>query len=56
MRRLAVLYDAECSLCTHVRDWLLRQPRLVTLELVPEASDEARGGFPGSTTRPPWTR
>ncbi|AKZ57711.1 hypothetical protein SAM23877_4666 [Streptomyces ambofaciens ATCC 23877] len=47
VRRLTVLYDAECSLCTHVRDWLLRQPRLVPLELVPAGSDEARRRFPG---------
>ncbi|MFG3317473.1 thiol-disulfide oxidoreductase DCC family protein [Streptomyces sp. NPDC048171] len=47
VRRLTVLYDAECSLCTHVRDWLLRQPRLVELDLVPAGSDEARGRLPG---------
>ncbi|MFG2678536.1 thiol-disulfide oxidoreductase DCC family protein [Streptomyces sp. NPDC048392] len=47
VRRLTVLYDAECPLCTHVRDWLLRQPRLVPLELVPAASDDARRRFPG---------
>ncbi|MGW7278689.1 thiol-disulfide oxidoreductase DCC family protein [Streptomyces sp. NPDC054844] len=47
VRRLTVLYDAECSLCTHVRDWLLRQPRLVPLELVPAGSEEARRRFPG---------
>ncbi|MGC9380471.1 thiol-disulfide oxidoreductase DCC family protein [Streptomyces sp. MH13] len=47
VRRLTVLYDAECSLCTHVRDWLLRQPRLVPLEPVPAGSDEARRRFPG---------
>ncbi|MFJ8188531.1 thiol-disulfide oxidoreductase DCC family protein [Streptomyces sp. NPDC096094] len=47
VRRLTVLYDAECSLCTHVRDWLLRQPRLVPLESVPAGSDEARRRFPG---------
>ncbi|WP_030145597.1 thiol-disulfide oxidoreductase DCC family protein [Streptomyces violaceorubidus] len=47
VRRLTVLYDAECSLCVHVRDWLLRQPRLVPLELVPAASEEARRRFHG---------
>ncbi|AQS67928.1 thiol-disulfide oxidoreductase DCC family protein [Streptomyces pactum] len=47
VRRLTVLYDAECSLCTHVRDWLLRQPRLVPLEPVPAGSAEARRRFPG---------
>ncbi|MFI6371911.1 thiol-disulfide oxidoreductase DCC family protein [Streptomyces sp. NPDC050546] len=47
VRRLTVLYDAECSLCAFVRDWLLRQPQLVPLELVPAASEEARRRFPG---------
>ncbi|GGQ53304.1 thiol-disulfide oxidoreductase DCC family protein [Streptomyces flaveolus] len=47
VRRLTVLYDAECSLCAHVRDWLLRQARLVPLDLVPAGSDEARRRFPG---------
>ncbi|MFG2603702.1 thiol-disulfide oxidoreductase DCC family protein [Streptomyces sp. NPDC048514] len=44
---LTVLYDAECALCTHLRDWLARQPQLVPLRLVPAGSAEARGRFPG---------
>ncbi|MEU9344894.1 DCC1-like thiol-disulfide oxidoreductase family protein [Streptomyces sp. NPDC048278] len=44
---LTVLYDAECGLCTHLRDWLVRQPQLVPLELVPAGSPEARTRFPG---------
>ncbi len=47
VRALTVLYDAECSLCAFVRDWLVRQPQLVPLELVPAGSDEARRRFPG---------
>ncbi|MER7489757.1 DUF393 domain-containing protein [Streptomyces sp. NPDC126497] len=47
VRRLTVLYDAECSLCAFVRDWLVRQPQLVPLELVPAASEAARARFPG---------
>ncbi|MET9833160.1 DCC1-like thiol-disulfide oxidoreductase family protein [Streptomyces sp. NPDC006385] len=46
VRRLTVLYDAGCSLCAFVRDWLVRQPQLVPLELVPAASDEARRRHP----------
>ncbi|MEU2492983.1 DCC1-like thiol-disulfide oxidoreductase family protein [Streptomyces sp. NPDC007883] len=46
MQRLTVLYDAQCSLCVHLRHWLLRQRQLVPLELVPAASDEARRRFP----------
>ncbi|MFG2128094.1 thiol-disulfide oxidoreductase DCC family protein [Streptomyces sp. NPDC048751] len=47
VRRLTVLYDAECGLCTHLRDWLVRQPQLVPLEMVPAGSEEARRRFPG---------
>ncbi|MFI6930117.1 thiol-disulfide oxidoreductase DCC family protein [Streptomyces sp. NPDC050287] len=46
VRRLTVLYDAECSLCAFLRDWLVRQPQLVPLELVPAGSEEARRRFP----------
>ncbi|MDX2594095.1 MULTISPECIES: thiol-disulfide oxidoreductase DCC family protein [Streptomyces] len=44
---LTVLYDAECGLCAHLRDWLVRQSQLVPLELVPAGSAEARRRFPG---------
>ncbi|WBO68900.1 thiol-disulfide oxidoreductase DCC family protein [Streptomyces camelliae] len=47
VRRLTVLYDAECALCTFLRDWLVRQPKLVPLEPVAAASQEARRRFPG---------
>ncbi|MFI6658284.1 thiol-disulfide oxidoreductase DCC family protein [Streptomyces sp. NPDC050523] len=46
VRRLTLLYDAECSLCTFLRDWLTRQPQLVPLELVPAGSEQARRRFP----------
>jgi predicted DCC family thiol-disulfide oxidoreductase YuxK len=42
-----VLYDAECSLCTHLRDWLVRQPQLVPLEFLPAGSGQARRRLPG---------
>ncbi|MCN9244231.1 DUF393 domain-containing protein [Streptomyces sp. RY43-2] len=47
VRGLTVLYDAECALCVFVRDWLVRQPQLVPLELVPAGSPEARRRLPG---------
>ncbi|MFD7442346.1 thiol-disulfide oxidoreductase DCC family protein [Streptomyces sp. NPDC059909] len=47
MKHLTVLYDAQCSLCVHLRHWLIRQPQLVPLDLVPAASDEAGRRFPG---------
>ncbi|MGK5547566.1 thiol-disulfide oxidoreductase DCC family protein [Streptomyces sp. URMC 127] len=46
VRRLTVLYDAHCSLCVFVRNWLVRQRQLVPLDLVPVGSDEARRRFP----------
>lgn len=47
VRALTVLYDAQCPLCVHLRHWLLRQRRLVRLELVPACSAEAVRRFPG---------
>ncbi|MFF8969563.1 thiol-disulfide oxidoreductase DCC family protein [Streptomyces sp. NPDC014995] len=47
VRRLTVLYDADCSLCAFLRDWLCRQPQLVPLDLVPAGSAEAAARFPG---------
>ncbi|MEV6397818.1 DCC1-like thiol-disulfide oxidoreductase family protein [Streptomyces sp. NPDC051907] len=45
--RLTVLYDAQCSLCLHLRQWLSRQRQLVPLELIPAASEQAERRFPG---------
>ncbi|HET9379279.1 MAG TPA: DCC1-like thiol-disulfide oxidoreductase family protein [Streptomyces sp.] len=42
-----MLYDAGCSLCTHLRGWLARQPQLVPLTFVPAGSGEAGRLFPG---------
>ncbi|MFJ8231601.1 thiol-disulfide oxidoreductase DCC family protein [Streptomyces sp. NPDC094448] len=47
VHRLTVLFDAECGLCAHVRDWLARQRQLVPLDLVPAGSALARELFPG---------
>ncbi|MEH0418998.1 thiol-disulfide oxidoreductase DCC family protein [Streptomyces sp. B21-083] len=47
VRRLTVLYDADCALCTFVRGWLVRQPQLVPLAMVPAGSPRARELFPG---------
>ncbi|PCG87533.1 hypothetical protein CIB93_02200 [Streptomyces sp. WZ.A104] len=46
VRRLTVLYDAQCPLCVHLRHWLQRQRQLVPLDLVPAGSAEARRRFP----------
>ncbi|MFI5657295.1 thiol-disulfide oxidoreductase DCC family protein [Streptomyces sp. NPDC051684] len=47
VRRLTVLYDADCALCTHVRNWLVKQRQLVPLDLVPAGHARARALFPG---------
>jgi predicted DCC family thiol-disulfide oxidoreductase YuxK len=46
VRALTVLYDADCSLCVHLRSWLLRQPQLVPLRFVPAGSAAARRDYP----------
>ncbi|MCQ4209838.1 thiol-disulfide oxidoreductase DCC family protein [Streptomyces longispororuber] len=47
VRRLTVLYDAECPLCTYLRNWLVKQRQLVPLDLVPAGHSRARALFPG---------
>ena len=47
MKRLYVLYDAECALCRRCRDWLARQPRWIELEFVPLQSPDLARRFVG---------
>ena len=47
MRRLTILYDADCALCRRARAWLERQSQYVPLVFVPAGRDEARRRFPG---------
>src|SRR3712207_2282108 len=44
-QRLTVLYDESCALCRRCRDWLLTQPCLVDVELVPAGSPLARSKY-----------
>jgi predicted DCC family thiol-disulfide oxidoreductase YuxK len=44
---LTVLYDAQCPLCVHLRQWLIKQRQLVPLTLVPAGSQAAHERFPG---------
>lgn len=46
VRYLTVLYDHNCPVCVHIRNWLGRQRQLVPLRLVPAASAEAWRRFP----------
>ena len=48
---LTVLYDETCALCLRCRDWLLAEPCLVRVELLPAGSAEARSRYPQAT---PW--
>ena len=49
MFSLTVLYDPECGLCRRAHEWLAEQSKIVELNFVPCASDEARQAL--STTR-----
>jgi predicted DCC family thiol-disulfide oxidoreductase YuxK len=46
VRRLTVLYDARCGLCSTARRWLEGQRQIVPLELLAAGSEEARRRFP----------
>lgn len=49
MQRLKILwivYDSSCGLCCMVKDWIGRQPAVLTLRLVAADSEEARSRFP----------
>ena len=46
MFALTVLYDPECGLCRRSHAWLIEQSKLLELNFVPCASDEARQRFP----------
>jgi predicted DCC family thiol-disulfide oxidoreductase YuxK len=46
MSKLTVLYDPDCGLCRRAHDWLSEQAKIVELNFVPCASDEARRRYP----------
>lgn len=45
VRRLTVLYDAQCGLCRRARFWLASRPAFVELEFLPAGSPAARQRF-----------
>jgi predicted DCC family thiol-disulfide oxidoreductase YuxK len=47
MKRLYVLYDAQCELCRRCRNWLMKQAAFVPLVFIPFQSDDAQRRFPG---------
>ena len=46
MLALTVLYDPDCGLCKRAHEWLAEQSKIVELNFVPCASDEARQRYP----------
>lgn len=46
MKRLYVLYDANCGLCSRVRRWVESQPAYLELEFVAAGSSRALRWFP----------
>src|SRR5260370_3746154 len=47
MRRLFVLYDADCGLCRRLASWLATEPALIPLLPLAAQSAEAARLFPG---------
>ena len=46
MRKIYVLYDSRCGLCSQARSWMLAQPAHLAIECVAAGSDRARRLFP----------
>ncbi|NUU20748.1 MAG: DUF393 domain-containing protein [Streptomycetaceae bacterium] len=46
VKRITVLYDARCPLCTSVGAWLTRRPKLVAVDLIAAGSARARNRYP----------
>ena len=53
MKRLYVLYDANCGLCSRIRRWVEGQPAFVELEFISAGSSRARRWFPTLTRMDP---
>jgi predicted DCC family thiol-disulfide oxidoreductase YuxK len=47
IKTLCIVYDAECGLCTGIREWLLSQELLVRLKFIASGSEKARKWMPG---------
>ena len=46
MKRLTVLYDADCGFCVRCRWWLARQPKYLELTFLPAGGPDARRLYP----------
>lgn len=47
MKRLHVIYDAQCGLCRRCRDWLREQPAFIELAFTPLQALDLENRFPG---------
>jgi predicted DCC family thiol-disulfide oxidoreductase YuxK len=46
MKRLYVLYDPNCGLCTRIKAWLAHQPAYITVHPIAAGSEQAMRLFP----------
>ena len=46
MKKLTVLYDADCGFCVRCRWWMARQPKFLELEFLPAGGPDARRRYP----------
>lgn len=46
MRRLTILYDATCGVCSWAKYWMLKQPVYFRLEFLAAGCDEAKARYP----------
>ncbi len=47
MKRLHIIYDADCGLCRRCRDWLRDQPAFIELAFTPLQALDIEERFPG---------
>lgn len=53
MKKLWVIFDAECALCLRCRQWLAQQAAFIPLEFIPLQSPDLDARFPGITALHP---
>lgn len=46
MRKIYVLYDSRCGLCSRARSWMIGQPAYLDIDFVAAGSERARRLFP----------
>jgi len=46
VKQLTVLYDPTCGFCVRSRQWLEKQPKLITMRFVPQGSSKQKALYP----------